>query len=134
MPPYVYALIVHGVIGFLDVAINHEWLAKLPSRPECVSEERLHSAREFLFAALFASLAETVGSRSLGVLLTGMGEDGARGLLALREAGGYAITEDETTAVVYGMPGAAARMGASSVALPLDLIAPRLLRAVKGDE
>ncbi len=57
MPPYVYALIVHGVIGFLDVAINHEWLAKLPSRPECVSEERLHSAREFLFAALFASLA-----------------------------------------------------------------------------
>ncbi len=57
MPPYVYALIVHGVIGFLDVAINHEWLAKLPSRPECVSEERLPSAREFLFAALFASLA-----------------------------------------------------------------------------
>ncbi len=57
MPPYVYALIVHGVIGFLDVAINHEWLAKLPSRPECVSEERRHSAREFLFAALFASLA-----------------------------------------------------------------------------
>ena len=57
MPPYVYALIMHGVIGFLDVAINHEWLSKLPSRPECVAEERLHSARECLFAALFASLA-----------------------------------------------------------------------------
>lgn len=57
MPPYVYALIVHGFIGFLDVVINHEWLAKLPSRPECIAEERLHSAREFLFAALFASLA-----------------------------------------------------------------------------
>lgn len=84
--------------------------------------------------ALFASLADTIGARGLGVLLTGMGEDGARGLLALREAGGFAITEDETTAVVYGMPGAAARMGASSVALPLDLIAPRLLRAVKGEE
>ena len=84
--------------------------------------------------ALFASLAETIGPRSLGVLLIGMGEDGARGLLALREAGGFAITEDETTAVVFGMPGAAARMGASSVALPLDLIAPRLLRAVKGEE
>lgn len=57
MPPYVYALIVHGVIGFLDVVINHEWLSRLPKRPECVFEERLHSAREFLFAALFASLA-----------------------------------------------------------------------------
>lgn len=57
MPPYVYALILHGVIGFLDVVINHEWLARLPSRRECALEEGLHSAREFLFAALFASLA-----------------------------------------------------------------------------
>jgi hypothetical protein len=57
VPPYVYALIAHGVIGGLDVFINHEWLARLPSRPECVAEERLHSAREFVFAALFASLA-----------------------------------------------------------------------------
>lgn len=57
MPPYVYALMAHGVIGALDVFINHEWLARLPSRRECVAEERLHSAREFLFAALFASLA-----------------------------------------------------------------------------
>jgi len=57
VPPYVLTLIAHGVIGFLDVVINHEWLSKLPSRRECVAEERLHSAREFLFAALFASLA-----------------------------------------------------------------------------
>ena len=57
MPHYIYALLVHGVIGFLDVVINHEWLSKLPSRPECAPEERLHSARELLFAALFASLA-----------------------------------------------------------------------------
>lgn len=57
MPHYIYALLVHGVIGFLDVLINHECLSKLPSRPECIGEERLHSAREFLFAALFASLA-----------------------------------------------------------------------------
>jgi hypothetical protein len=57
VPPYVYALIAHGIIGGLDVFINHEWLAKLPSRPECRAEEGLHSARECLFAALFASLA-----------------------------------------------------------------------------
>lgn len=57
MPPYVYALIAHGVIGGLDVFINHEWLARLPSRPGCAGEEGLHSARECVFAALFASLA-----------------------------------------------------------------------------
>jgi hypothetical protein len=57
VPPYVYALMAHGVIGFLDVLINHELLSTLPARPECLAEERLHSAREFLFAALFASLA-----------------------------------------------------------------------------
>jgi hypothetical protein len=57
MPHYLYPLIAHGILGFLDVVINHEWLSKVPSRPECVREERLHSAREYLFAALFASLA-----------------------------------------------------------------------------
>lgn len=57
MPPYVYALIAHGVLGGIDVVLNHEWLAKLPSRPECAEEERLHCAREALFALLFASLA-----------------------------------------------------------------------------
>jgi len=57
MPHYMYALMAHGVLGFLDVVINHEWLSKLPSRPECAPEEGLHSAREFLFAVLFASLA-----------------------------------------------------------------------------
>jgi len=57
VPPYVYALIAHGVIGGLDVFINHEWLARLPSRSGCAGEEGLHSARECVFAALFVSLA-----------------------------------------------------------------------------
>ena len=57
MPPYVYALIVHGVIGGIDVFLNHELLARLPSRPEAAGEERMHSARELLFALLFLSLA-----------------------------------------------------------------------------
>jgi len=77
---------------------------------------------------LFASLAVASGPRGLGVLLTGMGEDGARGLLAMRESGAFTITEHESTAVVDGMPGAARRLGASSASLPLDLIAPRLLQ------
>jgi two-component system chemotaxis response regulator CheB len=81
---------------------------------------------------LFQSLA-AVGPRAIGVLLTGMGEDGARGLVEMRKAGAYTITEDESTAVVYGMPGVAMRLGGSRASLPLDLIAPRLLRLVGRD-
>ena len=75
---------------------------------------------------LFRSMARSIGSKCLGVLLTGMGEDGAAGLRAVREAGGYTIAEDETTAVVYGMPAAAVNMGAVCESLPLDDIAPRV--------
>ncbi len=82
---------------------------------------------------LFQSMARSAGRRSLGVILTGMGEDGAQGLVEMRQAGGYAVAEDESTAVVYGMPAAAARMGGVTVSLPLDLIAPRILRLVRGE-
>lgn len=82
---------------------------------------------------LFQSIAKVAGERGVGVLLTGMGEDGAVGLAELREAGGGTIAEHESTAVVYGMPAAAVRMGAVEAALPLDLIGPRLLR-IAGEE
>jgi two-component system chemotaxis response regulator CheB len=78
---------------------------------------------------LFTSMARVLGPRALGVLLTGMGEDGAEGLLAMRRAGAMTIIEDETTAVVYGMPGAAARLGAAALSLPVDRIAERIQRA-----
>ena len=71
-------------------------------------------------------MARSLGANCLGVLLTGMGEDGAAGLRAVREAGGYTIAEDETTAVVYGMPAAAVNMGAVCESMPLDDIAPRV--------
>ena len=77
---------------------------------------------------LFRSMARGLGAHCLGVLLTGMGEDGAAGLREVREAGGYTIAEDETTAVVYGMPAAAVTMGAVCESLPLDDIAPRILQ------
>ncbi|MFC3127565.1 chemotaxis protein CheB [Pseudoroseomonas globiformis] len=76
---------------------------------------------------LFQSVAEAAGSQAIGVLMTGMGEDGAAGLLAMRRAGALTITEHESTAVVNGMPAAAARIGASMQSLPLPLIGPRLL-------
>ena len=68
---------------------------------------------------LFQSLARSLGPSALGVLLTGMGDDGAEGLKELRDAGGYTIAEDESTAVVYGMPAVAVRLGAVCESLPL---------------
>ncbi|HYM38512.1 MAG TPA: CheB methylesterase domain-containing protein, partial [Nitrospiraceae bacterium] len=75
---------------------------------------------------LFRSMAQNLGNQSVGVVLTGMGGDGAEGLLDLRNTGGYTIAEDESTAVVYGMPGVAARLGAVCESLPLPAIAPRI--------
>ncbi|MBP0491327.1 chemotaxis-specific protein-glutamate methyltransferase CheB [Roseomonas indoligenes] len=83
---------------------------------------------------LFQTMARNLGPRGMGILLTGMGEDGARGLTALRNAGGLTLAEDETTAVVYGMPAAAVRLGGVSSLLPLDLIGPRLAKAAGGTE
>ncbi len=76
---------------------------------------------------LFEQMA-LLGPAGLGVLLTGMGEDGAAGLAAMRRNNGFTITEHESSAVVYGMPGAAMRLGASCASIPLDGIAPRILR------
>ncbi len=76
---------------------------------------------------LFRSMAAELGPRGLGILLTGMGEDGADGLLDLRNQGGHTIAEDESTAVVYGMPAEAVRLGAVCESLPLPAIAPRIL-------
>ncbi|HEX4227288.1 MAG TPA: chemotaxis-specific protein-glutamate methyltransferase CheB [Bryobacteraceae bacterium] len=80
---------------------------------------------------LFESMASILGTRALGVLLTGMGEDGAEGLFRVREAGGYTIAEDESTAVVYGMPAAAVRLGGVCESLPLPAIGLRILELVK---
>ncbi len=81
---------------------------------------------------LFQSMARIAGPKAVGVLLTGMGEDGARGLLEMKEAGAFTIAEDESTAVVFGMPAAAIRMKGVSLALPQDQIAARLTQLVAG--
>lgn len=75
---------------------------------------------------LFRSLARTLGPQALGVLLTGMGEDGAAGLKELYDAGGFTLAENESTAVVYGMPAAAVRLGAVCRSLSLDRIGPTI--------
>lgn len=80
---------------------------------------------------LFESMARSLGDRALGVLLTGMGEDGAAGLKQIHTAGGFSIAEDESTAVVYGMPAAAVRARAVSESLPLPDIGARILELVR---
>jgi two-component system, chemotaxis family, protein-glutamate methylesterase/glutaminase len=75
---------------------------------------------------LFESCAQSVGSKAIGVLLTGMGQDGAAGLLSMRKAGSRTIAQDEATCVVFGMPKAAIALGAAERVLGLDAIAPAL--------
>ncbi|HTU64267.1 MAG TPA: chemotaxis response regulator protein-glutamate methylesterase, partial [Polyangiales bacterium] len=67
---------------------------------------------------LFRSTARYAGANAIGVILTGMGDDGARGMLEMREAGAYNVAQDETTSVVYGMPKEAAALGGVHVTLP----------------
>jgi len=79
----------------------------------------------------FRSLAQHPILKGCGVLLTGMGRDGAAGLLAMRLAGFHTVTQDEATCVVYGMPKAAAELGAAEVVLPLERISTHLLGLLK---
>ncbi len=77
--------------------------------------------------ALFDSVADQYGSSAIGIVLTGMGDDGAAGLRRMRNAGAHTIVQDEASCVVFGMPGAAIVLGAAEVVLPLDKIASAIL-------
>ena len=81
--------------------------------------------------AFFESVARNWPRACVAVILTGMGRDGAQGLLALRRAGWRTIAQDEASCIVYGMPKAAADIGAAQEILPLDRIAPALLDLVE---
>ena len=76
---------------------------------------------------LLASMGESLGPLALGVVLTGMGDDGAEGLLQIRRAGGYTLAEHESTAVVYGMPGVSERLQAACEMVPVDQIGNRIM-------
>ena len=83
---------------------------------------------------LFHSVAKQAGANAMGVLLTGMGSDGADGLLAMRQSKAYTIAQDEASSVVYGMPGEAVKLGAACVVLPLDEISDRIIKRLSGEE
>ena len=112
-------------IGPPDVHLKLGYGMRIRLDPEPPATHR-PSANE-----LFRSLATSAPKRAVGVVLTGMGDDGALGLLELRQHGGATIVQDEHSSAIYGMPRAAALLDAADAILPLDEIAPAILRAVK---
>lgn len=100
-------------------------LRVLGGRAALSDDAERHSCRPSV-DVLFESIAREHGARGAGCLLTGMGRDGADGLLAIRHAGGATIAQDEATSVVYGMPREAAILGAAEAILPLEAIGPTI--------
>ncbi len=82
---------------------------------------------------LFRSVAKHAGRNAVGVLLTGMGVDGAKGLLLMRQSGAFTIAQDEKTAIVFGMPKEAIRIGAADRVAPLENIAREIIMALGDD-
>src|SRR5688572_8197269 len=77
---------------------------------------------------LFRSVAQNVGPNAVGVILTGMGDDGARGLKEMLDAGARTMAQDEASSVVWGMPGAAVKLGGAQEILPLGKVAENIMR------
>jgi len=80
---------------------------------------------------LFRSAARYAGNNAVGVIMTGMGDDGSRGMKEMHDAKAWTIAQDEQTCVVFGMPNEAIKLGGVDVVLPLGKIAPEVLRAAK---
>jgi two-component system chemotaxis response regulator CheB len=83
---------------------------------------------------LFDSVASNYGKRGTGVILTGMGSDGAEGLKSLRLCGGHTIAQDEQTSIIFGMPRAAIELDAAEIVLPLDEIGPQIMKWISEQE
>lgn len=106
--------------GDLHMVVRRAGLARF--YVELGSGEKISGHRPSI-DVLFGSVAKTAGADAIGVLLTGMGADGAKGLLKMRQAGARTIGQDEASCVVYGMPKVAMEMGAVEFELPLHSIA-----------
>jgi len=113
---------------------NHHMTVDRAAQPVlCIgSEPPVHFCRPAV-DPLFASVAATFGPAALGIVLTGMGHDGAAGSRAIAEAGGSVIAQDEASSVVWGMPGAAASVGACAAVLPPGEIAETVAKLIKGE-
>ena len=95
-------------------------------RLRLTDEAERHSCRPSV-DVLFESVAREIGNRAIGCVLTGMGKDGAAGLLAMRQAGGRTLAQDEATSTIFGMPQEAIRIGAADRIVGLHEVAPALM-------
>jgi two-component system chemotaxis response regulator CheB len=82
---------------------------------------------------MFSSAAAVWGNSVVGMVLTGMGSDGLRGAKEIVAAGGAVVAQDEATSVIWGMPGQVANAGVCSAVLPLNEMAPKMVRVFAGD-
>ncbi|HCL57556.1 MAG TPA: chemotaxis response regulator protein-glutamate methylesterase [Spirochaetia bacterium] len=97
---------------------------------ELIDSERIHFQKPAV-DILFESIANNVGKNALGVLLTGMGKDGAKGLLSMKKSGSATVVQDEATSVVWGMPKAAIDLGAADEILSLEKIIDKIVEFSK---
>ncbi len=118
------ALIAPGNRHMLLYRRGGTYLVNLKNGP------RVHYQRPSV-DVLFQSVAKNAGRNAVGVLLTGMGADGAKGLLAMRENGAHTIAQDEKTCVVFGMPKEAVKLGAADEIVPLSKIAQAIINALE---
>lgn len=109
---------------------NDHLTLKAPDRIGYTPEPRDYAYRPSV-DVFFDSVSTLWAGEAVGVLLTGMGRDGAKGLKALRSKGHYTIAQDQATSAVYGMPKAAATIGAAVDILPIERIAPRLIDTLR---
>jgi chemotaxis response regulator CheB len=113
-------------------AAEHHLVATGPRTFTAVADPPLAGQRPSA-TLLFRSLARWHGARAIGVVLTGIGDDGAAGLKDMLDRGALTIAQDERTSAVFGMPRAAAALGAAAQVLPLGDIAPAVAAALAGD-
>lgn len=120
------ALVAPGGKHLLVQANGARWVARVKDGP------KVHHQRPAV-DVLFQSVARSAGRNAVGAILTGMGADGAKGMLAMREAGAYTVAQNEETCVVYGMPREAVKVGAAVDILPLDRVADALLHHIRSE-
>lgn len=118
------ALVAPGGKHLILQANGARWVARVKDGP------KVHHQRPAV-DVLFQSVARCAGRNAVAALLTGMGADGAKGMLAMREAGAHTIAQNEESCVVYGMPREAVKINAATEILPLDQIADALLNALR---
>ena len=120
------ALIAPGNQHMVLTRNGGTYMARIKSGP------RVHYQRPSV-DVLFQSVAKSAGRNAVGVMLTGMGADGAKGLLAMKESGACTLAQDEATCVVYGMPKEAVKLGAVDEVVPLPRIPQAIIRYLERD-